>query len=368
MSTATPMSTANTMVRMLTAYWVSRALYTAAKLGVADAVRQLGDGAAVPVEQIARQLAVHPSALRRLLRALASAGVFREEGGPGGPRYGLSPLAEHLLSDAPCSLRNAALMYGEEMSLAWHDLPSAMKDELPSWDRALGVDHFGYYQQHPGPARIFDEAMKELGRAMYSDSAVAESYDFAGALGPGATVVDVGGGLGRLLACILQRDVSLRGILYDLPHVIDGARRFHEGSPGEAPLSARPEHLARLSFEAGNFFERVPDAADAYVLKRVLHDWPDDRCSALLANIARVMKPSGRVLVIEAVIPSGSEDHFGKWLDLNMMVVTGGRERTEAEFAALFEGAGLELAGVFGSPTALSVIEATKRPCPARGA
>lgn len=353
-------TTAHTVLRMLTASWTSRALYTAAKLGVADAIQRLG-GSAVPVQSIAEHIAVDPGALHRVLRALASAGVFLEAAEPDGPRYSLTPISEHLLTDSPTSLRHAALMYGEEMSLAWHELPGVLKDGQPAWRKVLGSDHFSYYQHHSESALVFDHAMKELGRAMYDDAALASSYDFSGVFERGATLVDVGGGLGRLLGILLQRGPSFRGILYDMAHVIANARRFHEASDASEPLAGRQKYAQRLSFESGNFFERVPAGADAYVLKRVLHDWNDDQCVTILRNIARVMKPAGRVLVMELVIPSGDEDHFGKWLDLNMMVVTGGRERTREEFAGLFEEAGLELRDVHRSSTLLHVVEASRR-------
>ena len=342
------MSSVHPLVQMLTSYWVSRALYTAARLGVADAIHQLGQGGAVPVVQLAERVGAHPSALRRLLRALASVGVFREEGEPHSGRYGLTPLAEHLRADSPDSLRHAALMYGEEMAAAWQELPSALQDERPAWEKILGESHFGYYQTHPGPARIFDKAMGELGRAMYSDEALVSSYDFTAALGPDATVVDAGGGLGRFLACVLRAHPALRGVLYDLPHVIEAAECTHEGTP----------ERARLSFEAGSFFERMPAGADAYVLKRVLHDWDDAACVALLTQVSRAMKPSGRVLVVEMLIPPGNEESFSKWIDLHMLVVTGGRERSEQEFSALFSRAGLSLVRVHRTPTLLCLIEA----------
>ena len=249
------LSTARVVVQMLTGYWLSRAIYTAAKLEVADAIQTLGAGAAVRVEQLAELLKVDASALHRLLRALASAGVFRQEGGHGSWSYGLTPLAGHLLIDSPWSLRHAALMYGEEMALAWQDMPAVIADEQPSWDKVLRASHFGYYRQNPDAAVVFDHAMKELGRAMYSDSAIAGSYDFARVLGQRATVVDVGGGLGRLLAAVLQRETVMRGVLYDLPHVVANARGLHErGSGPDLPADAA-EYLSRMSFEPGDFFE-----------------------------------------------------------------------------------------------------------------
>jgi SAM-dependent methyltransferase len=334
-------TTATAMMRLLSGYWVSRAIYAAAKLGVADAIHELGAGEAVPVERIAAGLGVAPGPLGRLLRALAGNGVFREDAEG---RYGLGELGEHLLSSSPQSLRHAAMMYGEEIKTAWDELPSTVRDGVSGWDRSFGLKPFEWYPQHPEPARIFDEAMKELGRALYRDEAIAASHEFP----RGATLCDVGGGLGNLLASLLAREPSLRGVLFDREQVIERARRVH----GQEP---------RIRCQAGDFFEAVPEGADAYLLKRVLHDWEDQQAEAILRNIARAMKPSGRVLVIEAIVPSGPEDHFAKWLDVHMLVVNGGRERTQREFAELFDRAGLQLRAVHRTPTVLSIVEGVLR-------
>jgi ubiquinone/menaquinone biosynthesis C-methylase UbiE len=330
------------MMKLLSGYWVSRAIYTAAKLGVADAIHELGAGDPVSVGQIAARIGVEAGSLGRLLRALASTALFREA--DGGHRFALGDLGEHLLSDSPYSLRNAAIMYGEEFATAWDELPSTIRDGVSGWDKAFGVRPFEWYPNHPEPARIFDQAMKELGRAMYSDEAIAASYEFP----HGAMLVELGGGLGNLLASIVARDPTLHALLFDREQVIERARRIHQNE-------------SRIRCASGNFFESLPDGADAYLLKRVLHDWEDGESEAILRNIVRVMKPTGRVLVIEAIVPSGPEDHFSKWLDLHMLVLNGGRERTEGEFAELFARAGLELRSVHHTPTILNIIEGVRK-------
>jgi hypothetical protein len=336
-------------LRMLTAGWVSRALYTAAKLDLARAMYELG-GSRVSVAALGEAVGANPSALRRLLRALASVGVFRTEDGSEGWSFGLTPLAELLRSEAPGSLRHAALMYGEEMADCWMELPAVVRDQQPAWSRVCGADHFAYFQHNPAAATTFDRAMCELGATIYDDAALAESYDFALALGDAPRVVDVGGGLGSFLSEILARVPGARGTLYESPHVLERAR-----------ARRAPDADARMSFEAGDFFEHIPPGADAYILKRILHDWDDHRCRIILQRIADVMAPDGRVLVAETVVPTGDDDHFSKWLDLNMMVATGGLERTEAEFAALFESAGLSLIHAHPSPTPLYLLEARRR-------
>lgn len=334
------------LLRMLTAGWVSRALYTVAKLDIARAMYDLG-GTQVPVAALADAVGADPSALRRLLRALASVGIFRTEGDPQGWCFGLTPLAELLRSEVPGSLRHAALMYGEEMAECWMDLPAVVRDQKPSWSRTCGADHFSYFQQNPAAAQTFDRAMSELGATVYDDDALAASYDFAGVLGEAPRLVDVGGGLGSFLAAILARVPGAHGTLYERGHVVERARARHTSTP-------------RLSFEAGDFFEYIPPGADAYILKRILHDWDDARCHAILRRIAEVMPRHGRILVAETVVPAQDVDHFSKWLDLNMMVVTGGLERTEAEFAALFARAGLSLIKAHSSPTLLYLLEAKR--------
>jgi hypothetical protein len=333
---------------MLTASWVSRALYTAAKLDLAGAMYELG-GSHVSVAALGEAVGADPSALRRLLRALASVGVFRTDGGPDPWSFGLTPLAHLLRSEAPGSLRHAALMYGEEMANCWMDLPAVVRDHQPAWSRVCGTDHFSYFCENPAAATTFDRAMSELGATIYNDEALAASYDFTLALGEAPRFVDVGGGLGSFLSAILARVPGARGTLYDCPHVVERARACH------------PPSAARMSFEAGDFFEYVPPGADAYVLKRILHDWDDRRCQIILRRIAEVMAPNGRVFIAETVVPSGDGEHFSKWLDLNMMVATGGLERTEAEFAALFERSGLSLIQAHASSTPLHLLEARRR-------
>jgi DNA-binding MarR family transcriptional regulator len=353
-------ATARALVQMITGYWSSRAVYTAVRLGLADAIHALGRGAAVPVADLARELALHPSAVHRLLRALAGAGLFRQEGGRGDWRYAVTPLGEHLLADSVWSLRHAALMYGEEMALAWQDMPAVMVDEQPSWDRVIGSSHFGYYQQNPGAASVFDHAMRELGGALYRDSAIVDSYDFTGTLGPDAVVVDVGGGLGQLLAVVLQRGPAMRGVLFDRPHVIANAQALHRAGSGPAAGGdGAAEYRTRLDFEPGDFFDSVPAGGDVYVLKRVLHDWDDRRCAQILGTTSRTMREGARLLVVEVVLGE-DDDSFGTWLDLNMMVVTGGRERTLEDFAALLEEAGLDVVGVHRTPSLLGIVEAVK--------
>jgi len=336
-------------LRMLTASWVSRALYTAAKLDLAGAMYALG-GTHVSVAALGEAVGANPSALRRLLRALASVGVFRTDGGPEPWSFGLTPLAHLLRSEAPGSLRQAALMYGEEMAECWMELPAVVRTEQPAWPAVCGADHFSYFRDNPAAATTFDGAMSELGATIYNDEALAESYDFAAALGNAPRFVDVGGGLGSFLSAILARVPGARGTLYDCPHVVERARARHASNPD-----------SRMNFEPGDFFEYVPPGADAYILKRILHDWDDGRCQTILRGIAEVMAPNGRVFVAETVVPPGDGEHFAKWLDLNMMVATGGLERTEAEFAALFESAGLSLIQAHPSSTPLHLLEARRR-------
>lgn len=342
------MSVQASLLKMLTAGWVSRALYTAAKLDLARVMYELGS-TGVSVAALSEAVGANPLALRRLLRALASVGVFRTDGAPEGWSFSLTPLAQMLRSEAPGSLRHVALMYGEEMAECWMDLPAVVRDGQPAWARVCGAEHFSYFGHNPAAATTFDRAMRELGATIYDDEALAASYDFARALGEAPRLVDVGGGLGSFLSAILARVPDARGTLYDSQHVIDRARASHASATD-----------SRMSFEAGDFFEHIPPGADAYLLKRILHDWDDRRCLAILRRIADVMAPGGRVLVAETVVPSGDDEHFSKWLDLNMLVATGGLERTEAEFADLFARAGLLLLRAHPSPTPLYLLEARR--------
>ena len=326
------------LMRLVLGSLISQSIYVAAKLGIADL---LADGAKT-AEELAQATGAHAPSLYRILRALDSCGVFKErEDG----RFELTPMAEPLRSDVAGSMRDGAIFMGEEWHWrVWgHTLHSVMTGEA-SWERANGAPVFPYLAANPEPARIFDHAMTSMSRL--ATAAVLEAYDFSGV----EQLIDVAGGEGGVLTSVLRAYPALRGVLFDLGHVIENARqRVAAEGIGK-----------RCQLVAGDFFESVPAGADAYIMKHIIHDWDDARATVILKNIACAMREGGRVLLIESVITRGAESDFGKILDVEMLVSPGGKERTAEEYRELLAGAGLRLTRIVATKSPYSVIEAVK--------
>jgi hypothetical protein len=326
------------MNRMLTGYWISQALYVAAKLGIADL---LTPGPRSP-EDLAQATKSHAPSLYRLLRALASVGVFAEDGQG---RFSLTPLAECLRSDVPGSQRALAIMTGEEHYRAWGELLYSVQTGQAAFDKLYGMPVFDFLSRNPEQAKVFDAAM--VGVHGRETAAMLDAYDFAGI----ATLADIGGGNGSLLTTVLKRHPAMRGILFDLPGVTERAR----GNLQAAGLADRCRVIG------GNFFESAPAGADAYLMRHIIHDWDDEKATQILQNVHRVMGKEGRLLVVEGVIPPGNEPSFGKLLDLTMLVIPGGKERTEEEYRQLFAAGGFHLTRVVPTKAEVSVVEGKKR-------
>jgi hypothetical protein len=320
---------------MMTGYWISKAIYVAAKLGIADLVAEGPLG----VDELAARTETQAPALSRVLRALASIGVFSEVDHG---RFALTPLAGLLLSGTPGSMRALAIMYAEEQYRAWDDVLHSVRTGQPAFERAFGTRYFEYFTTHPEASQVFNEAM--VGWTTQISDAVVASYDFSAC----DTVVDVGGGHGALLAAILQRNPGVRGILFDLPPVVESAGPFLEA----AGMRDRCERVG------GDFFAAIPPDADAYVLAQILHDWDDERSAAILRQVRKAMPDHGKLLIVELVLPEGNEPFVGKWLDLHMMVLLGGQERTVVQYGALLREAGFELSRVIPTSAEESIVEA----------
>jgi ubiquinone/menaquinone biosynthesis C-methylase UbiE len=321
--------------RMILGYRLSQALCVAAELGIADLLKDRPRS----IDHLAQATGAHPPSLYRLLRLLASEGVFveQEQG-----QFGLTPLAVPLQRDAPVTLRARAIFDGAEGNWrAWGQLLHGVMTGEPAFDHTFDMRFFDYLRQHPTAGANFDTLMAE--QTLPWARAIVEAYDFSSI----GTLVDVGGGYGTLLVAILTAHPRLRGVLYDLPHVIAGAR----------PRLTAAAVTDRCDAIAGDFFAAVPDGGDSYLLKHILHDWDDERCLAILTNCRRVMTSEGRLLVVEVIIPPNNAPDYGKYLDLNMLVLYTGRERTEAEYRQLFEATGFALARVVATPSEVSVIE-----------
>jgi len=331
-------SSAAAVLQILSGYWSSRAVYAAAKLGIADLIQ---DGPKTAAE-LASRTETHPPSLYRLLRALASIGWLTEDEG----RFGPTPLTPGIQSGVPGSLRNLAITeLGQEHYPAWEDLLFSLRTGDIAFNHVFGMQNWEYWASHPEHAQIFNQAMSEV--TAVTEPAVLAAYEFSDF----NKIVDVGGGRGTLIASILRACPKARGVVLDLPHVIELGRQHIQ----EQDLGARCDLIA------GDFFERVPEGGDVYILKWVIHDWDDERSIAILKSCHRSMPPTAKLLVIEAVIPVGNQPFLHKFMDLNMLVMTGGRERTAAEYRALFEAAGFHLNRIISTPMEVAVLESIRR-------
>ena len=310
--------------RLVNGYQISNAIHVAATLGLADL---LADGPKESVE-LAAVTDSDADAMYRLLRALASVGVFREDEGK---VFGLTELGDGLRSDADDSIADWAVFVGRRVEReAWGSLSESVRTGENAFRLAHGVDVWEYRAQHPEEGAVFDRAMSARSRVVIPS--LLGAYDF----GRFGTIVDVGGGNGTLLAALLDEYPQLRGVLFDQPHVVDGV------------------NLERCEVFTGSFFEAVPDGGDAYLLKWIIHDWEDEEATAILRT---VRKRNATVLLVERIVGPPNETPEVKLIDLDMLVGPGGRERTLDEFEALFEAAAYRL--VCATPTAdgLHVIE-----------
>ena len=309
------------LLRMIWGIHISRCVYAVAELGIADL---LAEGPASSSE-LARATGAHEPSLYRVLRMLASLGMFEEHGSRA---FGLTAVGELLRGDAPASMRLWAT-FRETLGgvRSFQHIVETIRTGKPGFDIEFGQGVFEFVSQHPQAAAVHDAAMSERTAALAPS--VADTYDFPDA----RTLVDIGGGNGTLLAEILRRHPHLHGILLEIPPVAARAG---------AVLGAID--AARWEVVAGNFFERVPEGADCYMMANVLHDWDDSRCIEILSNCRRSMATGGRVLIVERLIPEDGGDPVPTLLsDINMLVITGGQERTNAEYGRLLEAAGLRL-------------------------
>lgn len=320
-------------------YWASRLVHVAAKLRLADLLK----GGSRTVEDLASAADVQPVPLYRLLRALASLGIFAETKGR---RFKLTPLAATLQTGVPNSMHAWAMMVNEPwMWDSWKELlPGVKTGEMP-FRKAHGMPIFQYLEHHPEDLEVFGESMSSLSQA--ENPAIAAAYKFP----KGRTLVDVGGGHGSLLAAILKANPSLKGVLFDQSAVIARAENDkHITAKGIAQ---------RCRLESGNFFEGVPKGGDAYIMKYILHDWNDEECVKILANCRAAMNEKGKVLVVDNVVSAGNDPSWGKLLDIQMLII-GGRERTKQEFATLFASAGLKLTRIVPTKCPLSIVEGVR--------
>jgi hypothetical protein len=324
------------LIQMATAHCVSRLLYVVTQLNVPD---YLAEGPRT-AEELAKSTATHAPSLYRIIRTLASLGLFAEDAAH---RFSLTPLSEALKTSAPGSMRATVLTIAGDLCTRSLDyLLYSGQTGKPGFDKAFSMPLFEWLASHPEHASLFSATM--VGFHGAEPPAVAAAYEFS----EFETIIDVGGSTGNLLATILGRYPEARGIFFDLPHVVPEAQALISGC-GLAD---------RIMIEAGSFFESVPAGGDAYLLSHIIHDWSEDQCLSILGNCRRAMKPSSRLLIIEMVLPTGDTPHPGKMLDIIMLTIPGGQERTEPEYRALLDKAGFRLTRVVPTKSAASVVEA----------
>jgi hypothetical protein len=324
------------LIQMGGGLWVSKTMYVAAKLGLADLLAAGPRSAA----DLAGPLKLHAPSLHRLMRALASLGILTERDGQ---RFALTEMGEALKSGAAGAARSSLIaLCGPSFSKGWDELLYSLETGKTGFEKAHGMPVFDYLARHPEEASHFSDAM--VGFHGAEPPAVAEAYDFSGF----KTVVDVGGATGNMLAAILNRHKGVHGVLFDRPHVVKDA----------PPLLKARGVEGRVTIEPGDFFKTVPAGGDAYVLSHIIHDWNEEQCLTILGHVRKAIKPEGRLLIVEMVLPAGDAPHPGKMLDLVMLVIPGGQERTEAEYAPLLTKAGFRLKRVVPTASAVSVVEA----------
>jgi hypothetical protein len=309
------------MLHILSGFWLSRAVYVAAKLGIADLLER----GPQTVEQLAIATGTHAPSLYRVMRALSSEGVFMEDGEH---RFVSTALGDTLRSEGLRSIITTEL--GEEHYPAWGDLLHSVQTGEVAFEHVYGMPIWEFFGRNPENAVTFNAAMGDVNAML--DGAISQGYDFS----PFSRIVDVGGGTGSLLALVLAQNPNSRGVVFDLPHVIEEAKAF----------MAAQDLAQRCDFIAGDFFKSVPSGGDAYLLKWILHDWNDEQSVAILQNCRRAISEKGKLLVFESAIPSGNHPFLSKFMDLNMLVMNGGRERTEAEYRSLLKAGGFNMTRV----------------------
>lgn len=323
------------MLEMICGSWIAQSIGVVANLGVAD---HIGDKPA-SVESLAISVGAQSQALYRVMRALSTVGIFVEHEGR---HFSLTSVGKTLRTDHPQSMRYMAIFQSTFNWEHWGELEHCVKTGGDAVQHVHGESGFEHLAKHPERAEIFDRAMTNISK-MEMESILA-AYDFSGA----KVLADIGGGHGALLASVLGLNPSMQGILYDLPHAIEGAM----------PLLKSSGISDRIDFKKGSFFDEIPAGADTYMMKHIIHDWSDEESIKIMKNIRAKIPAHGKLLVIETVIPGKNVPHFSKFLDLEMLVVTTGRERTETEFHEIMKAAGFNLERVVPTISMANVLQA----------
>lgn len=320
------------LMKFIVGKWIAKPIYVAAELGIAD---MLAEGSR-SVEELAQASRSHAPSLYRMMRALASVGIFSEAEGK---RFELTPMAECLKSGA---MRSVALMFNSEWSdKAWGYFMDSVKTGDTAFEKAHGMPISDWLEKNPRAAEVFNEA--NAVKAANSHRAIVEVYDFSGI----HTLTDVGGGLGALMAEILIANPLMKGFVAEIPSVIQKARKMIRSRGLEN----------RCDVVECDFFKEIPAGSDGYLMSHILHDWSADQCKIILRNCHKAMKPGSKLLVVEMVVPPGNQPSVAKLLDLEMLVTTGGCERTEKEFKVLLESSGFKFSRTIATKESVCIIE-----------
>ncbi|MFJ8228488.1 methyltransferase [Streptomyces sp. NPDC094448] len=336
MTTGPDLSPHERMLGIVAGFWLSRAVHAAARLRLAD---HIADGKPLPPAALAERSSTHAPSLHRLLRALASAGVFREDEAG---RFHQTPLSATLRSDTADTVEAFVLLeLGDAHHRAWGRFLHSLHTGEAAFDTSESVPIWEYFRRHEDARQLLGRSMAQMTAALIPGFLAYHPFP------SGATVVDVGGGEGRFLTGLLAARQDIRGVLFELPDVAAAARR----ALAAAGLESRCEAVG------GDFFQAVPEGGDVYLMKWVLHDWDDAHCRRILASVRRAMGPGAVLLVLDAVITPGNESQIGKLVDLDMLVLAGGRECTEEEFRLLLADAGFAVRRVVPGPV-VAVVDA----------
>jgi hypothetical protein len=326
------------LIEIAWGYWASQLLRQTAEMGLAD---RFGDEPR-DADALCAEHGMHAPSFRRFLRSLSGLGVVAQVA-PGS--YRLTEMGEALKSGAPGAARATTIaLIGKLLSPSWDNMDHALRTGETGFEKHYGVGLFDYLREAPGMAELFSETMVGLNAA--EPPAVAEAYDFSEI----GSLVDIGGASGNMLGHILARHPNVHGVLFDLPHVVAGA----------PALLDRLGVADRVSIESGSFFEGTPAGHDAYLMSHIIHDWDEQACAAILGHCRRAMKPDGRLLIVEMVLPESDAPHPGKLLDMMMLVATGGQERTPSEYDALLSANGFKLTRIVPTASAVSIVEAVQ--------